>query len=262
MAVAVTAVPLAAQAQRKSPLADAPAIRKRYELRSTRLEVGAGLGTTVNQDFYHSILFNGKIGFHITDWLSISLYGAVPIASVETTFQSDLVNSLSDTPNQTGHPASEPTKSEAKASVQKIKWIVAPQIEFTPFTGKYSLFGKLFANYDFYAFVGPGFINVAPNSADVPPCMETNTSNGSGRFSCGVTGTKIGANFGLGLHSYFNHWLALNVELRDILAKLNPSGRDTDASLMANNGDLAWTHTFSVAANLVFYLPATPGISF
>ena len=75
IAAAMTAVPLAAQAQRKSPLADAPAIRKRYELRASRLEVGAGLGTTINQDFYHSILVNGKIGFHITDWLAISVYG-------------------------------------------------------------------------------------------------------------------------------------------------------------------------------------------
>ena len=73
---------------------------------------------------------------------------------------------------------------------------------------------------------------------------------------------KIGANFGLGLHSYFNHWLALNVELRDILAKLNPSGRDTNGDLMATTADLGWTHTFTLAANLVFYLPATPGVSF
>ncbi len=262
IAAAVTAVPLAAQAQRKSPLADAPAIRKRYELRSTRLEVGAGVGTTINQDFYHSILFNGKVGFHITDWLSISIYGAAPITSIETTFQADLVNGLANSAGQSGYPESEPTPSEAKASAQKIKWMVAPQIELTPFTGKYSLFGKLFADYDFYLFAGPGFINVAPTSANVPACGENNTLPGRQRFSCGVTGTKIGGNFGLGLHSYFNHWLALNVELRDILAKLNPSGRDTNGDLKATTDDLAWTHTFSVAANLVFYLPATPGVSF
>ena len=39
------------------------------------------------------------------------------------------------------------------------------QLEFTPFTGKYSLFGKLFSAYDFYGFAGPGFITVKP--ADV-----------------------------------------------------------------------------------------------
>ena len=52
IALAVTALPLAAQAQRKSPLADAVAIRHRYELRSTRFEIGAGLGSTLNQDYF------------------------------------------------------------------------------------------------------------------------------------------------------------------------------------------------------------------
>ena len=70
--MAVTAVPLAAQAQRKSPLADAPAIRKRYELRASRLELGAGFGSTINQDFYHTLFLNLKLGFHINDWLAIS----------------------------------------------------------------------------------------------------------------------------------------------------------------------------------------------
>ena len=262
VAAAVTLVPLAAQAQRKSPLADAPAIRKRFELRSSRLEVGVGLGSTINQDFYHSVLFNGKIGFHLTDWLSISLYGGFAVANLETTFQSDVVNSLYGDA-QMNHPTSEPTKSVAQQPLQKIKWIFAPQLELTPFTGKYSLFGRLFANYDFYGFVGPGFINVAPNDAGVPECKENNTAPAMSpqQYYCGTTGTKIGFNYGLGFHSYFNHWMALNVELRDILAKLNPSGRDTNADLHATTADLAWTHTFSLAANLVFYLPASPSIS-
>ena len=55
IALATVSLPLAAQAQRKSPLADAPAIRKRFELRSTRLELGVGGGSTVNQDFYHTV---------------------------------------------------------------------------------------------------------------------------------------------------------------------------------------------------------------
>lgn len=262
VAAAVTLVPLAAQAQRKSPLADAPAIRKRFELRSSRLEVGLGLGSTINQDFYHSVLFNGKLGFHLTDWLSISLYGGFAVANIESTFQSDVVHGLYTDP-QPNHPASEPTKSVAQQPLQKIKWIFAPQLELTPFTGKYSLFGRLFANYDFYFFVGPGFINVAPNDAGVAECQASNPvmMMKPEQYFCGTTGTKIGGNFGVGFHSYFNHWMALNVELRDILAKLNPSGRDTNADLHADTSDLTWTHTLSVAANLVFYLPATPSVS-
>jgi hypothetical protein len=148
--------------------------------------------------------------------------------------------------------------------MQKISSMFGAQIELAPFSGKYSLFGKLFANYDFYAFVGPGLIGVAPTDAGLTACKAKDPNSdpmSRSSYSCGVTGTKLGATFGLGLHSYFTHWMALNVELRDILAKLNPSGRDTNVSLAADTEDLSWTHTFSLAANLVFYLPSTPGIS-
>src|SRR5262245_61309085 len=64
VALAVTALPLAAQAQRKSPLADAPAVRKRFELRQTRFEIGAGGAATVNQDFYHTFFVGAKAAFH------------------------------------------------------------------------------------------------------------------------------------------------------------------------------------------------------
>lgn len=263
VALAVTAVPLAAQAQRKSPLADAPAIRKRYELRATRLEVGAGFGTTLNQDFYHTMFFNLKAGFHLTDWLAISAFGSFAVANIATTYQSNIVGSLNQ-PAVNGQLPSEPTKNDALDSMQKIKSMLGAQIELAPFSGKYSLFGKLFANYDFYIFGGPGLISVAPTNAGIAPCQSNNPitdpMNG-GKYFCGVTGTKIGGNFGVGLHSYFNHWMALNVELRDILAQLNPSGRDTNVDLQANDADLTWTHTVSLAANLVFYLPATPSIS-
>jgi hypothetical protein len=80
-------------------------------------------------------------------------------------------------------------------------------------------------------------------------------------FRCDDSGTKIGANFGVGLHSYFNQWLGLNVELRDMLAPLNPAGRDVNGDQIANSDDDTWLNTFVVSANLVFYLPTTASIS-
>jgi len=266
VALAMTAVPLAAQAQRKSPLADAPAIRKRYELRSTRFEVGAGFGTTLNQDFYHTLFFNVKLGFHLTDWLSIAGFGGFAVANVATTFQNDLVSSLFADRAMIPQP-NEPTKNEAVSSMQKIKYMLGAQLEFTPFTGKYSLAGKLFASYDFYAFVGPGLINVAPTDATITSCdqivsLGKSPSGGPlGPFYCGVTGSKVAANFGFGLHSYFNEWAALNLELRDMMAQLNPSGRDNNGDGVANSNDLTWSHTFMLTANIVFYLPSTASIS-
>jgi outer membrane beta-barrel protein len=259
IALGTMALPLVAQAQRRSPLEDAPAVRKRFELRSFRLEAGAGYGTTINQDFYHTQMLNLKLGFHITDWLSVSGFGAFGVANLSTGFRDKVLGSL-NTPNPSNR---QPTAGEAQASMQKISSILGLQLEFVPFTGKYSLFGKLFAAYDFYVLLGPGFINVAPNDSGVRSCSDTANvmpgTNGSG--SCAVSGLKPGVNFGVGFHSYFNNWLALNVELRDILAQLNPAGRDVNGDNIANNSDLSWTSTYMLSANLVFYLPPTADIS-
>lgn len=254
VALAVTVLPLAAQAQRKSPLADAPAIRKRFELRSTRLELGAGVGTTINQDFYHSVLVTVKLGFHITDWLSLSGFGGFAVANMGTGYRDRLTDSLFDMQQPLDRA---PTRAEAEAALQQISNILGGQLEFTPFTGKYSLFGKLFAAYDFYGFVGPGAISVKPtSSAGLNPCGD-----GVGDTVCAVSGMKIGITGGVGMHTFFHQAVALNIELRDMYAQLNPSGRDVDGDGNANNGDLGWTHTWIVGANLVLYLPTTASIS-
>jgi len=185
----------------------------------------------------------------------------IAAANVATTFQGDLLGTLKTTPST----PFEPTRTDALNSMQKINNILGGQLEFTPFTGKYSLAGWLFANYDFYGFGGAGVISVTPTNSGIAACSGSNGANNMASgpaYYCGVSGSKFAFTYGLGLHSYFNHWMALNVELRDMLAKLNPSGRDTNGDLHATTADLTWTHTFIFAANLVFFLPSTPSISF
>jgi outer membrane beta-barrel protein len=252
-ALLVTLAPLAAQAQRKSPLEDAPAIRKRVELRETRFEIGVGFSSTVTQDYFHSFMLGGRLAFHLNDWLSIAGFGAAAVANSETGYQERIIETLPPA----GQPMSvprEPTQDVAQGSMQKIKAIVGGQLEFAPFTGKYSLFGKIFAHYDFYIFGGGGLMDVEPANASV--CSAARPMS-----YCGVTGFKPGAQAGLGLHSFFNQWLALNVEVRDFVARLDPSGRDVNGDGVANSNDLTWTSTYMVTANVMFFLPTMAAIS-
>ncbi len=254
-ALLVMVVPLVAQAQRKSPLEDAPAIRKRVELRDTRFEAGVGFGTTINQDFYHTMMVDLKLGFHITDWLSISGMAGLGVANLQTGFQERLDETLAQ-PGMNPSVPREPTAAAAQASMSKIKAVLAAQLEFTPFTGKYSMFGKIFAHYDFYLFAGPGFLDLAATDSALPACTSGGTTT-----SCAVSGLKPGGNVGVGLHTFFNNWLALNVELRDIITQINPSGRDVNGDGFANSNDLSWGSTFMFTANLTVYLPAMAAIS-
>jgi outer membrane beta-barrel protein len=257
IALTVTLAPLAAQAQRKSPLADAPAIRKRLELRSSRFELGAGFGSTLNQDFFHTVFADVKLGFHVFDWFSVSGFADFAVANIATGFQDRLVGSDGSLPPAADPNAPrDPTRAEATASMSKINQMLGLQLEFTPFTGKFAMFGKLFAHYDFYAFVGPGFINVAPANSGLTSCDSAVNVK-----SCAVSGIKPGANVGVGFHTFFNQWFGLNVELRDIVAQLNPSGRDVNGDGVANADDLTWSSTYSVLLNVVAFLPPNADIS-
>ena len=149
VAAATVAAPLAAQAQRKSPLADAPAIRKRFELRSSRIELGAGAGSTINQDYFHTVMINARLAYHVTDWVSIGLFGNFGVAQVSTGFQGRVGDSLDPEGMRMTNVDREPDQTGAKNAMQQIGSILGAQLEWTPFTGKYSMFGKLFSAYDF-----------------------------------------------------------------------------------------------------------------
>jgi outer membrane beta-barrel protein len=259
-ALALFAVPTVAQAQRRSPLADAPAIRKRVELRETRLELGAGLASSINQTFYHGLMADVRLGFHITDWLSISGMGAFGVADISTGFRDRLIESLgSKGPTDTRSPS----EADTNATLNKPSMILAGQAEITPFTGKYSLFGKLFAHYDFYLFGGAALMNLTAVNSGGRVCTDTAMKGG-----CVVTGMKPGATFGVGIHSFFNNFLALNVEFRDVFVKDNPAGRNvngdrdsSDASDLVDNKDLTWLSHFMAIFALTVYLPSTASIS-
>ena len=57
------------------------------------------------------------------------------------------------------------------------------------------------------------------------------------RYTCESSGLKVGPTFGVGLHTFFGQGVALNVELRDTMAQLNPSGRDVNGDGMADAND-------------------------
>ena len=88
------------------------------------------------------------------------------------------------------------------------------------------------------------------------------TSPDANAYYCGVSGFKPGPTFGVGFHTFFGQGVALNVELRDMMAQLNPSGRDV-------NGDRSGRHQTtcrgrtpgSWAGTWSCYLPFTAHVS-
>ncbi len=247
------AQPSAALAQeravRSSPLADAPSIRHRLEYRKSRFELGLGLGATLGQDFYHAVLIGPRIGYHINDWFAVSGSAAF---NMTPNYKTSLHNLLEGVlPKMTSmKPVGDrtPYYEEAAGAMNKIGQVFGIQGELIPFTGKYALFGKFFASYDFYALGGVGFINF---SASGKECVDKTPSP-----NCPFTGMKAGPNFGLGMHTYFNDLVALNIELRDVLVKHNPAGRDENGDMVTNSDDNRLNSNYILTFNVAFFLPS------
>ena len=231
--------------ERKSPLADAPAVRHRAELRSLRFEIGPGVVSTVGQDFYHAVMVGGKASFFLADWLAIGGMAAHNLTPDMKTSFHERIEGVLPSSKAMGSMDRAPTVAEAELGMNKIGQVFAVQAELIPFAGKYSLFGKLFANYDFYGFGGLGFINF------------TGTACNSPGPSCPVTGMKVGANFGVGMHTYFTDWLSMNVEARDILLRNNPAGRDETGDKVADDDDLTLDSNYMVGINFTLMFPSS-----
>ena len=293
--VGIPAVTEAAQ-ERKSPLADAPAIRKRFELRDKRFELGVGLAATIGQDFYNALLLNVRLGFHITDWLGVSVSAGVVnmTPNWRSAFNDKLnsalggscrlpanaptANDLND-PNSTngctgrnGKPAvsteKTPSPQNAAAAENRIGMVILPQIDVVPFTGKFSLFGKLFMNYDVYVSAGPGIVNLVKkgtvdNSYCVPDPKDPSKNVCPPDYAKPYTGMKLAYNVGVGMHAFANNFFAINIEVHDLIFQNNASGRNvvTPQGSDVTDSDLQWTNNWLVGLNFMFFLPAHVKVS-
>lgn len=239
-------LPFAAQAQqaRRSPLLDAPAVRNRVEMRDMRFELGAGVGAQLNPAYYNAIMLNVRLAFHLNDWLGISAMGSFNLTkNMRTTLANELHSSLEQ---PSAEPRS-PSHNEAFSSMNRIDYMIGAHLEATPFTGKFGLFGKLFANYDFYMFLGPGFATLSTPDWDPAFCEQG---------PCGpVKGTKVGLSFGVGMHTFFNKVIALDIALRDMMFKDNPAGRDVNGDKLITTSDQSFMSHYMATLGLTFYLP-------
>jgi len=249
--VALPRLAMAELPERVSPLADAPAVRHRAELREKRFEIGPSVTTTIGQDFYHAVMIGGRLSIHLTDWIAISGMGAV---NVTPTFATSFNNSLQERLPATKGSDRTPAKSEAVLGMNHIAQTFAGQLDLSPISGKYSLFGKVFANYDFYVFGGVGVINYAADSVDGKHCQTEGNS-------CPVTGLKIGPTFGAGIHTFLGDAVSLGLEFRDIMVRNNASGRDATGDRVVDNDDQTLGNTFMVGLSLTLFLPTDAHIS-
>jgi len=247
-----------AEKERKSPLTDAPVIRKRLELRDKRFEFGVGAGVSIGQDFYNALMLMPKLSYHFTDWISLAAVGGFNATPKwKSSFNNDISSAL---PAPGGSTIKSPYSPDAQATMNHIGYALLGQVEFIPLSGKIALLSSLFSYFDFYVLAGGGVVNLA--ATDPTPSACANPSKTVTTPLCmAYTKTELTGNFGVGAHAFLNHWLALNLEFRDLLYKNNASGRDVNGDGVTDTHDLEWSNNWIFSLNFQFFVPFKAKIS-
>jgi len=243
--------------ERKSPLTDAPVIRRRLELRDKRFEIGVGAAVTVGQDFYNALLVMPKMAFHFNDWISLAAVGGFNLyPGWKSSFNKDVYNAL---PGQGEQTIKSPYKDEAAWQMNRINYIAVGQVEFIPLSGKIALLSSLFSYFDLYVLAGAGVVNLAKSDAATPrSCNQPDQPACVGKP---YTTTQVTFNGGVGAHAFVTRWLALNLELHDFVYKNNASGRDVNGDKVVNDRDLQWSSNWVFGLNFQVFMPFKARIS-
>jgi outer membrane beta-barrel protein len=241
--------------ERKSPLTNAPVIRRRLELRDKRFEFGVGAGVTIGQDFYNALLVMPKLAYHFKDWISLAVVGGF---NVYPGWKSSFTNDVSGALPSEGDTIKSPYAADALATMNYLKYTALGQIEFIPLSGKIAILSSLFSYFDFYVLGGAGVVNLAASDPMPGNCATADPN----RPKCqAYTTTELAVNAGLGAHAFFARWGAINLELRDLIYKNNASGRDVNGDSVTDTHDLEWTNNWLFSLNFQFFLPTKAKIS-
>jgi len=231
------------------PLAGAPAVRKERLYRKGRVEIAPTISFTLLDEYRHTVFVGGRLQYNITEWLSIGVWGAYGASQTATSLTNGIgasaprngftVSQVNHGPSIGGGNYAGPggptgaTEYSFANQTGQMNWVVAPQLELTPFRGKLSLFQRIFVDTDAYIHAGLGIIGISEREncgggGTQPACTDPASFTLANQ-------TKFAPTFGLGLNFYLTDWLSLGLEYRALPFSWNRSGFDSRGSGNAGN---------------------------
>lgn len=174
---------------------------------------------------------------------------------------------------QQDNPA--PLLHDFRAGLTRAQWQASVDAVFTPFAGKLGLFSAAFTNYDIYLFGGLGLMGWKRHTDERSTAerlgLETDPDNENycagtpaARQECLLhpvladDGVKVGFSFGGGVHLFINDYIALNLEVQDIVTSNNLAGLNTtvdDIPPRVDSGDRDVFHNVTTQIGAKFYFP-------
>ena len=202
--------------ERRRTLEGQPAVRHRYELRAGRFELGPSFGFSLDRAVRHAFTIGAKLEYHITDAFSVGADVGYGIG-FNTGLASELEESYADA-NES------PAWEKLTTRMSDIKMQGDVRFAWTPVYGRIAVFSKMFVLYDLYAFGGVALAYTANKGTAGTHWGIGDTINDD--VDAANEGFRAGVAMGLGLRIYFNHWIAMGLEVKDLMFMDNETGAD------------------------------------
>lgn len=234
-AVGCIAATQTAQAQEilmSGPLAGAPAVRKLRLYREGRVELAPAVSFTLLDEYQRTILAGATLGYNITDWLAVGVWGAFGAVHLPTALTENIEEyhagrhcsaNMPDTDSNaldcrlTSYNIGNNGKLRDQAG--QITWVASPQLTLTPFRGKISAFESLFVDTDLHFFGGFAAVGLNERANCTGSACQTNHTR--------AARTAFTGSFGLGLTFYTHKWGGLGFDWRALPLSRNTGGFDT-----------------------------------
>ena len=264
LTAAALLTPKMAQAQEiqlTGPLAGAPAVRDLRQYRKGRFEVAPVVAFTLLDEYQRTTLVGGRLQYNFTDWFALGVWGAFGLSG-----STDLTDQINGNAPRNTRTATNVTTGNFADQTAKLKWMVTPQVEFTPFRGKLALFNSIFVDTDAYLHAGVALTGI----------QERGDCGDTGQVSCTALSSfalqsrlAVAPSFGIGLNFYLSSFLSLGAEYRAFPFSWNRAGFDTRGSgsdqnfpdNKINSDDRTFKFNQMIAISLGFSFPTAPKIS-
>lgn len=160
-----------------------------------RFEVSPGIGLSLRDAFWQKVGFGAAFTYHFTEEVGLSARASYNLA---------LISGAAQICDPIGGGCATPTEAElstfdgnpANVSFGRMSLLTSVDLQWAPLYGKLALFSEKILNFNMYVLAGPSFLMYGPPSAS--------------RFT-------VGGNVGVGFRFFFNEWLTLRLEVRDVL---------------------------------------------
>ncbi|RKG98188.1 outer membrane beta-barrel domain-containing protein [Corallococcus sp. CA047B] len=175
-------------------------------LKKGRFEVSPSASITIRDAFYKKYIFGGSLTYYPSETLGVSLRAGYAVNSVAGSAQ---ICTFTEGSGGDTRGCRAPSKGELDGQAPgQLTLLGGADVQWAPIYGKLSLLAEKFVHFDMYGILGASVVQYRG--------PETTLVDGQA-IAGGKSYLTGGGNIGVGLRFFFNRWMTLRTELRDLI---------------------------------------------